>query len=72
MQRQRVAIFADQHVNHRRLSRQAAVDGALRRRGLHHGPLAGPAGIARPTRDPHAELCGHDIELFAAGFADHM
>jgi hypothetical protein len=63
MQRQQVAIFADQQVHHHCLGRQAAIDGALRCRRLYHGPLTGPAGVTRPARDPHPELCGHNVEL---------
>ena len=38
--------------------------------GPDHGALAGAAGIARTARDPHPQLCGHDVELLGAEFAD--
>ncbi len=59
-------------MHHHGLGRQAAIDRALRRWRLHHGSLARPAGVTRPARDPHPKLRGHDIELLAARFADHM
>jgi hypothetical protein len=57
-------------VGHQRLGRHAAIDRPLRRRGHHHGALAGPAGIARAPRDAHPQLRGHDVELLGAQIAD--
>ena len=72
IQRQRVAELADQHMRHQRLGGHAAVDRPLRRRGDHHGALAGAAGVARTARDAHPQLRGHDVQLLAAQFADRV
>ena len=72
VERQGIAELADHHVHHQRLSGHAAINGPLRRRGDHHGPLAAAAGIAGPTRDTHAKLGRRDVQLFGAQFADRV
>jgi hypothetical protein len=70
IQRQMIGAFGDQHVRHRRLRRQAALDQSRRRWGLHDDVLASPASILGPAHDQHPELGGNDIELLAHVFAD--
>ena len=70
IQRQGIAIFADHHVRDQRLRRHAAIDWPFRCRCYHHRPLARAAGVPGTAGDTHAQLCGHDVQLFGAHFAD--
>ena len=72
IQRQRVAELAHHHMRHQRFGGHAAIDRPLRRRGDHHGPLAGAAGVAGAARDAHPQLRGRDVELLGAQFVDHV
>jgi hypothetical protein len=65
-----VGILGDQHLSDERLGGDAAFDDARRRRSLDHRALAGPAAIAWPTRDQHAEGGRHDVEPFGDILAD--
>ena len=67
-----IGIFADQHMRHRRLGRDAALDEARRSRRLHHDLLASPAGVFRPARDDDAELGRHDVEALGTILAHHV
>jgi hypothetical protein len=55
-----------------RLGGQTAVNGALRRGGLHHRALAGPAAVTRPADDLHAQLRGDVVEHLGHVFANRM
>ena len=55
-------VFGDQHIGDHRLGRQSALDQPFGRRRLHHGLLAGPAGIFGTMRHDHPELRRNDIE----------
>ena len=70
VERQMVGVFGDEHMGDRRLGRQAALDQSRRSRRLHHGALAGPAGVFGTARHQHAELRRHDIEPLGDIFAD--
>jgi Transposase IS66 family len=59
-------------VRDQRRGDHAAIDRALRRRGNHHRARAGPAGVARAARDPHAKLAGHYVQLLGAQFANRV
>ncbi len=72
IQRKVIGVFGDQHLGHRRLGRQAALDQPRRRRRLHHHVLASPAGIFGPAHDQHPELRRHDVEPLARILADPM
>lgn len=67
-----IGVLRHQHVRHRRLGRDTALNEARRRGRLDHDLLAGPAGILRPAGDEHAELSGDDVEAFGDVLAHGM
>jgi len=70
IERQVIGVFGNQHVRHRRLGRQAALDEARQGRRLDDDVLAAAAGVFGPAHDKHAELCRNDVELLAHVLAD--
>jgi hypothetical protein len=70
IQRQGIAILADHHVRDQRLGGHAAIDWTIRRRCYHHRPLTSATGVPGSAGDTHAQLCGHDVQLFGAHLAD--
>ena len=66
------SVFAHQHMRDHRLSRQPALDQALRRRRLHDPVAACPARIFGPPRHQHAILRRDDVEPLRRLLADHM
>ena len=59
-----VGVARHQHLGDGRLGWHAALDQAVRGRGLNHHALAGAAGILRPLGDQHAELRREHVEPF--------
>ena len=72
IQRKMIGIFGDEHLRHRGLGRQSALDQPRRRWRLHHHVLASPAAIFGSANHQHAELCRHDVEPLAGILADPM
>jgi hypothetical protein len=72
IQRQVVAVLADQHLGQQSLGGQAAINRTLRGWRLNHGPLAHPAAIARPADHAHPQLGGDIVQHLGAVFADPM
>ena len=70
IQRQMVAVLADQNLRYQRLGRHAAVDRTIRRWGLDDSIFAGSAAVARPADQPHPELSGDVIQHLSLVFAD--
>jgi hypothetical protein len=70
VERQVIGIFGDQHLRHRRLRRQAALDQPGRRESLQDDVGAGAAAILGPPHDDHAQLRRNDVEPLADVLAD--
>ena len=72
VERQVVGILGHEHVRHRCLGRDPALDKAGGRRGLHDHVLARPAGVLRSAGDADAELGRHDVEALGYVLANDV
>jgi hypothetical protein len=72
IQRQRVAIFADQDVRQQRLGRHAAINRPFRSGRLDDCAFAGPAAVSRSADHLHPYLSRHVIQHFRMVLADDM
>jgi hypothetical protein len=70
VERQMIGVFGNQHLRHRRIGRQAALDEARRGWRLDDDVLAAAAGVFGSAHDEHAELRRNDVELLAHVLAD--
>lgn len=71
IQRQMVGVACHQHRGDQRLGRDAALDQPRRRRCLHHGACAGPAGELRTFGHDHPKLRRDHIQPLRGVLADH-
>ncbi|MBU6498763.1 MAG: hypothetical protein KGQ40_09570 [Rhodospirillales bacterium] len=72
IQRQVIAVFADQHVRDQRLGGHAAIQGTLRGGRLHHRALAAPAAIFGPADYPDPERGRRVVQHLGTVFADDV
>jgi hypothetical protein len=72
VKRQVVGVLGRQHVREERLGRHPAGGRPPRGGGLHHRPLAGPAGVAGSADHLHAQLGRDEVEHLARVLADHV
>ena len=72
IQRQGVAVLADQNLSQQSLGGQPAINRTLRGWRLNDSPFAHPAAIARPADHAHPQLGGDVVQHLGAVFADPM
>jgi hypothetical protein len=65
-----IGVLGDDDVGHGGLGRQPTFDQPRGRWRLHHGFLAGPAGVFRTSHHQHPQLRGHDVQPLGDVFAD--
>ena len=72
VQWQTVVVLRHRHLDQQRLGRQAAGDGAVRRRSLNDRLGAAPAAVDRTLGDPDAQAQRHGIEALGLLDADRV
>jgi hypothetical protein len=72
VEREMITELGHQHLREQRLGGHPAGDRPLRRGGLHHRLLAGPAAIAGTADHLHPQLGREDVEQLARVLADDV
>jgi hypothetical protein len=72
VEREMITELGHQHLRQQRLGGHPAGDRPLRRGGLHHSLLAGPAAVAGPADHLHPQLGRDEVEHLAPVLADRV